>query len=236
MHCVDCKGVAGIVFGGMVSILLDRLALGRSRADRMEQLRVWAKDWYDRHPGVAKLPELKVKLVVTEGDQWCELHGVSVKAANTRAAAPLFRDMCAVHFASDSAEDISVTAMATSLCKFYEVLYRAPMFMCDADLADLRVALGVFGENLMRLREQARLLRKLRFNVTPKCHRMQHCHNYAGVLNPRWVQNYSEESLMGTTSKVWEKTMVGRYQKSAQSTVLIKRVLGLLLRFETSSQ
>eukprot|EP00959_Pyramimonas_sp_CCMP1952_P017985 381448-Pyramimonas_sp.AAC.1 len=86
----------------------------------------------------------------------------------------------------------------------------------------------------MRLRQAAKLAGKLRWKITPKVHRLQHVPDYARLLNPRWVQNYGEESLVGTNTAIWHKTMRGRYQKSVQSIVLLKRTLGLLLRLETS--
>ena len=55
---------------------------------------------------------------------------------------------------------------------------------------------------------------------------------YASVLNPRFVQNYAEESFIGSTTKVWHRSMFGPYKKVTQSTVLLKRSLALLLRLE----
>ena len=42
----------------------------------------------------------------------------------------------------------------------------------------------------------------------------------------------SEESLIGTTTRVWQRAMRGRYQQEGGSNVLLRRVLGLLLRLE----
>ena len=81
-------------------------------------------------------------------------------------------------------------------------------------------------------RECARVKRQFCWRVTPKVHKLQHIPLYSEVLNPRHVQNYSEESLIGTTARIWKGSMDGQYQKSAQSNVLLKRTVGLLLRFE----
>ena len=84
----------------------------------------------------------------------------------------------------------------------------------------------------MRLREDARVRGKLYWKVAPKMHKLQHTPLHATVMNPRWVQNYAEESLIGTTTRVWQKAMRGRYRAHAQSNVLLRRTLGLLLRLE----
>ena len=51
-------------------------------------------------------------------------------------------------------------------------------------------------------------------------------------MNPQWIQAYAEENLVGTTTQIWGQTMKGRYEDTVQSTVLIKRLVGLLLRIE----
>ena len=68
--------------------------------------------------------------------------------------------------------------------------------------------------------------------VRTKVHKMQHLPRFAGIINPRYVQCYGEESLIVTTVQVWKKCMRGRYDRHAQRNVLLKRITGLLLRYE----
>ena len=89
-----------------------------------------------------------------------------------------------------------------------------------------------FGECFMRLREIARVKKWPLWNVTPKVHKMQHVPLLATVLNPRCVQNYAEESLIGTCTAIWARSVSGRYSTVAQRAVLAKRLTGLLLHFE----
>eukprot|EP00959_Pyramimonas_sp_CCMP1952_P207479 4340050-Pyramimonas_sp.AAC.1 len=72
-------------------------ALGRSRPDRLQRVNQYMVDWYADHPGTNRLPELKATNV-RMADGWADLHGITIKVANTRAAAPLFRDMCVAFF------------------------------------------------------------------------------------------------------------------------------------------
>ncbi len=68
------------------------------------------------------------------------------------------------------------------------------------------------------------------WRITPKVHKLMHLHLYAAVINPRWVQNYAEESLVGTTTRIWQRAMRGKYSDHVQSNVLIRRLVGLMLR------
>ena len=105
--------------------------------------------------------------------------------------------------------------------------------MPPATIAQLERVTVEIGEDWMRLREISRRRNKLQWTIPPKVHKLQHIPWYATILNPRHVQCYGEESAIGTTSQVWQKTMRGRYGDSAESIVLLKRILGLFLRFES---
>ena len=97
----------------------------------------------------------------------------------------------------------------------------------------LRVVTLRFGVAYLQLRECARVKGWMLWPVTPKVHRMQHVPLYASVTNPRFVQNYAEESLIGTCTQIWHRSVAGRYRSVAQKNVLTKKLLGLLLHFET---
>ena len=156
-----------------------------------------------------------------------------IKAANTRAAAPLFRDLARRCFPTDRPVDVWVRRLTANFAELYEILYEAPIFVPQAALERLKVVTVEIGEDWMRLHDHAQRNNRLQWQVTPKVHRLQHVPFYASILNPRHTQCYAEESLIGTTSQVWQTTMRGKYESSAQSVVLAKRTLGLFLRFES---
>ena len=74
----------------------------------------------------------------------------------------------------------------------------------------------------MQLRELARQNGWALWNVTPKVHKMQHLPFLASVINPRFVQNYAEESLIGTCTAIWARSVKGKYKTVAQKAVLAK--------------
>ena len=114
----------------------------------------------------------------------------------------------------------------------YDTLYSSPMFLGGPALNRLSAIVKRMGEDYLVLREHCRANEKLAFKVTPKCHKLMHLPLYASVVNPRFMQKYAEESFIGSTTKVWARSMKGRYKDAMQSTVLLKRSLALLLRME----
>ena len=85
----------------------------------------------------------------------------------------------------------------------------------------------------MILREMCRGRGILAWNVTPKMHMLQHLGSFPAKVNPRWLQNYMEESSVGTTTKVWSRSASGRYRRTVQKMVLLKRLVALMIRLET---
>ena len=232
MHLADCKGVAALAFGSVLAMLLQKRTLGRTRADRLQAINEYMKDWYKRRPGWHRLPPLR-PTSLRDAQGWANLVGPTVKAANTRAFTPLLRDFARVHFASGSDRDRNVLGVLEGLASYYELLYAAPRFLPMDSIALLRQICFSIVENWMALRAAARVRSELTWKISPKVHKLQHTPLYASVLNPRHVQVYAEESLVGTTVNIWKKSVSGRYQRTVQGVVLFKRLLALLLRFET---
>ena len=104
--------------------------------------------------------------------------------------------------------------------------------MSEDAIARIRRVCVDFGMHFQLLKEYCRENHIFAFNVKPKVHNMQHTPMICEVINPRFIQCYGEESLIGTTTKVWKRSMNGRYKKNVQKSVLAKRNLGLLMRFE----
>ena len=122
--------------------------------------------------------------------------------------------------------------MLTNLCEFYGILYSGELFLPDASLDRLRTVTIAFGEAYQALRAYCAEQEIFGFPVRPKVHRMQHLPRCARSINPVALQCYAEESLVGTTTRVWKRSMAGRYEPGIQRAVLTKRLVGLLLRVQ----
>ena len=124
MHVMDCKGVAPLIFGGVLASLIRRPSLGRSQVERLGRIQRFMRQWYDDHPGTHRLPKITLTMLVLEG--WADLHGPTIKAANTRQAAPLFAAAMTAEFCSEPNElDIQLREVTTKLNEFYQCIATA---------------------------------------------------------------------------------------------------------------
>ena len=231
MHMVDCKGVASWVFGGVLNTLLKEPALGANQKERLRRINQERLQWYKNNPGIIKLPRLLLHSH-RQQDGWAELAGPAFKAAVTRNAARFFEHLAASFCNSDTPKHQNIRKVTSNLVGFYGVLYKAGWFLNKEELVKLATHTQDFGVAYQRLRNIAAAEGELAWPIRPKAHKMMHIPELAGHINPIRVQCYSEESLMGTTARVYKKSMFGRYKATVQKVVLCKRLTGLLLRLE----
>ena len=123
-----------------------------------------------------------------------------------------------------------MASVARLLDEFYSIIYAAPIFPTDDDIGRLRSVCIDFGESFMWCKEFSRRDGLMWWEIAQKVHKMQHVPMMAAIINPRYVQCYAPESLIGTTTKVWKRSMSGRWKRAVQNVVLTKRLLGVLLR------
>ena len=230
MHMVDCSGVAGLVYGGVLHSLLGDIRLGASRAARLRAIDTDRLAHYSARPGVPRLPKIWWKNVLLDG--WANLHEQIFKAAIMRSAAPFFSELVHRYFTSDSVEDVCLRGVVASLVEMYDILWSGPRFLLPPAMVQLRACCSNFGVFYGRLRALARRSNTLSWPVRPKVHKLMHIPETAACINPRHCQCYVEESVVGTVAQTWKKSVAGRYERTVQRTVLAKRLTALLLRFE----
>eukprot|EP00959_Pyramimonas_sp_CCMP1952_P304314 6368788-Pyramimonas_sp.AAC.1 len=155
-----------------------------------------------------------------------------IKTAGARAFAPLLFDFAKLHFIAGTECHRHVLLSFGGIVDDYNAMYNAPMFMSQRARAELSTSCVQIGESWMALRSIARRDGKLLWKVTPKVHKLQHTVLYSNALNLRYIQVYAEESQVGTTSRIWHRSVRGANASSVQSVVLMKRIMGLLLRYE----
>ena len=209
MHLMDCKGVAAIVYGGILHHFIRDGRFGASQTVRLMAAQDYLSAWYERHPGTHRLPRIR-KTNLTDSSGWANLNGPTIKAANTRAAAPAFEALTHQFFNGVSERDACLRQVVSMLAEFYDLLYASPVFLSNETLARLTHVVQTFGASFQRLRALARHQGQSAWKVTPKVHKMQHLPMLSGIINPCWVQCYAEESLVGTTTRVWKRSVAGR--------------------------
>ena len=121
---------------------------------------------------------------------------------------------------------------ARCLNDFYTVLYESTILLTPEQLRRLRKMLLRFGASFQQLRELSRLRGGLEWRITPKVHCMMHFDTQAAVCNPTWTQNCQDESQVGTVTRIWGRSAQGRYRRTVQKMVLVKRLVSLAVRLE----
>ena len=231
MHILDCKGVAATIFGSVLGMLVRDRRLGPNQQSRIGSVNQRLLAWYALHPGSHRLPHLTLQSIVNKGG-WHELAGPAVKAANTRGSAPFFASLARAYWEDADPLGRAVRRVTATLAEMYALMAESPMFLDDATLARFREIVFDFGIAYQYLRAWAEENRLLMWQVRPKSHKAMHMPLVASVINPRCVSNYADESQIGTTTRVWKGSVTGRYKAHVQRTVLAKRWLAVLLRYE----
>ena len=73
---------------------------------------------------------------------------------------------------------------------------------------------------------------KSRWKQPPKLHyAIGHLAQQARLINPRYVQCYSAEGLVGKVAAVWKKSMDGPHVRISQHKVLLKYRTGMAIEF-----
>ena len=121
MHMLDCKSVTALVLGGALHYLLQDGRLGSNRGERLATLNGRLKRWYNANLGSNRLPPIRPGNLVADG--WADLHGPTIKAANTRGAARLFRDIWRDYARPANDRDAAISELLNSLVALYDALY-----------------------------------------------------------------------------------------------------------------
>ena len=111
-------------------------------------------------------------------------------------------------------------------------MYSCGHFFSDSELAEFSTAMLGVGKYLMVLRGLSLNEGTLMWQVLPKAHYMQHLELQGRVMNPRYTQNYCEESFVGRFTSIWKATAVGKYSRTIQHVVLIRYLVAFVLRLE----
>ena len=162
-------------------------------------------------------------------DDFPELHGNGIKAANTKALAPYILD---------------VRKRATELngCIQHKHMWKV--------VESLHIVMGIFEENsyflpeaaaqkvehhLTRLSQHYQMLQvltmreeKTRWKTTVKGHYIgAHLAEQAKLINPRFVQGYRSESMVGRIGGIYGMSQSGPFHKNVQRVAMHKYRAGM---------
>ena len=229
MHVNDLRGTIAIAGGSLIQHLVVRSeALGSSQPQRLDALNIQMKDWQSTNGTEHRMPALRKENLTK--DNWATLNGKLVKAANTRALLPFLNNLANRYFIGHGAFNSSVRKVFASLEQIQRLMYTSEMFFTDEAKEEFRIAHERLGRHWQHLRHLSSQLGYNFWHISPKVHYTLHFVSQARLINPRFVQNYSEESLIGRVTKVWSASANGPYAASIQLTTLARLWTGLELR------
>ena len=206
--------------------------LGPNQQARLDSINTKLSNWYEERPGSHRLPTLKLSNL-QQTSRWSQLHGRAVKAANTRAAVPFVAELAAEFYSPDDEYGRLSIRCARMLARFYEAVYAAGAVLTDAQLEEVRRIVRIFGASFQQLRNLSQTMAFLGWNITPKTHYFMHLPSSCALVNARFTHCYMDESAVGTITKIWSRSARGRYRRTIQRVVLLKRLVALFVRLET---
>ena len=130
----------------------------------------------------------------------------------------------------------SIRKVFGSLDSAERIFYSEGMFLGDAAKKELSDCFNCLGRHWQHLRGLSATNFKNEWQITPKVH-IAVCAipEQALLINPRSVQNYGEESMVGRMTKIWNASANGPYRPSAQQVNLVRYLTGFNIRV-TSDQ
>ena len=107
----------------------------------------------NQRPGSNRFPRIRPGNVRMD-DGWSELHGPTIKAANTKGFVPCCRDIARLYFTSGTDADQAVINLLGALSQLYRLLYDAPLFIPAETVDIIREICANIGENWLVLRAE----------------------------------------------------------------------------------
>ena len=114
-----------------------------------------------------------------------------------------------------------------------DLVYSAPCFLAAEDVDLLRKTCDRLGRHYQKLSVDAFEHNLTRWNTVTKFHfTLAHLAQQAELINPRWVQGYVSESMVGTASDIYSMCQSGPFHRVVQKTVMLKYRAGMKLMWE----
>ena len=237
LHLLDHHGLASHVVGNVLWTHLsgDRdceVFPGANIDHRVDFLNTDLAAWYSQTGTRNRLPVLK-ESNVKEGP-FPELKGHGVKAANTRAVVPYILDVqrraCRQQ---PSRRNRHMLKVVESLDGFYQICYNGSYFLPREEIASMQAHVARFAQHYQFLATTAVANEHTMWKMTVKIHYVcAHLPQQAELINPRFTQGYSSESMVGEIAGVYGASQSGPFHTVVQTTALLKYRTGLLLLWE----
>ena len=230
MHLLDHHGVTSHIVGNtMIVHEKDRGGIlpGSNIEERLAFLNNDLKAYYSYSGCRNRLPPLRETNLMGDSG-FPELRGQLVKAANTRSVVPylleLQRRACR---ANNSPRNRRIFKVIESLQTLYDTFYGASYFLSTAEKSTVYKHCNRLGQLYQVLAVDATREGKLLWKQQPELHYVVgHLADQARLINPRVVQGYTSESMVGSMAGIHKKSMDGPHHRHVQGR-FAKKILPL---------
>lgn len=204
---------------------------GSNQQDRLDFLNSEIHAYSRMHRIQNKLPTLKLSNLLSDG--WPDLHGPRVKAANTRSITPYVKAL------QQRARDANPTAINEHMYKpidsidtLYAILYSGGCFLTDAEKSSFAYHCDRIGRHWQMLANLFALEARRNWPQRPKLqYAVGHLAKQARLVNPRFVQAYASESMVGRVATNYKASLDGPNRPIVQRKVAVKYLTGMLLAY-----
>ena len=232
LHMWDHHGITSTAVGSIFQhhVKKGTCLPGANQQERLDFLNEDIKASYAMQGVTNKLPRLKLSNLHREGD-FPDLHGQAVKAANTRAAVPYCKALQARSVAMDATPiEKHMFKVIESIDACYKLFYGASEWLTEAELDSVRRHCKRIGNNWQMLSLITAEALERSWPCKPKLHyTVAHLPRQAALINPRHVQGYGSESMVGRMAKVYKHSMDGPGRHVVQKKYMMKYRVGALL-------
>ena len=235
MHVNDHHGVYGVIVASIAWYLIynDGVpSLGGTHAQRLDTINPRIDVFYKDTTGIgARLDKLTMKHITPAGAaEYAALGGPTVKAANTRQAMPVLKELADRYLTDvNNMDHVLMHQLIRHTLEFNRLMYSSGVFFEAAELAAFTHAAEGIGKHMQLLRSRAKAATQLTWHITPKTHYIQHFPAEAKLISPRVVQCYIEESYIGKIAQIWAASKNGPCKETIQEISLLKYLVWLVI-------
>ena len=236
LHVCDHNGVAGSVAGSIMYEAIREKELGNSSLESGVQiLSEKIKEYYTTSGVQSHLPRLTLQNLIdtlNPLNSFPDLRGKAIKAANTRNIMP-FVEMLAAELRDGSEYKDRRHKCVQSLVRFYDTVYDSGIYMSIDQSEAMASAIKRCCKHYTWLAKRSTHLGLMRWPIRPKMHYWYHLTLRKQFLNPRFLQTYANESMVGKTCNIYKSALSGSQneRRKVQHSVLAKYLTGLMVTF-----
>ena len=235
LHLIDHHGAASHVAGNILWSHLcgareGDVLPGSNMQQRLDFLNNDIKAYYSMYRVSNRLPPLRDSNIKdSKASAYPELKGHGVKGANTRSLMKFIQLLQERATAQQpTPKNKHMNKLADSLQEAYDIMYNGTFFLSDGDVVALRRALFRFGEHYKALHDLAVDEGVQMWKIVPKLHFLcAHVPVQAEIVNPRYTQGYTSESMVGAVCQIYSTSQSGPFHSRIQDVALVKYCTGL---------